>query len=574
MSGGFGEALKDSGSKKFSKKRKHVVQNISNKKNQLASEMPEEQAKNTADAIRSTKSELETAPVGGATDAKNTEIHVLGEVLSKVEKTVDNIIDDTSPAMDNKLKEAENFVDEKTEQVGQMVIETIQTVAETKDQALASVRGKAKGVLKSCKNLGSKAEQMSEKKKHVVEDIPNKKEPFVCEMPEEQAKNTADAIRSTKSELETAPVGGATDAKNTEIDVLDVVFSMAEKTVDNIIDDTSAAVDTTLREAENFVDDKTEQLGQVVIETIQNVAETKDQALASVRGKAKGVLNSCKKLFKKKKHFVEDIANQKKQLASEMPEELVKNTADAIRSTKSELETAPVGEGADAKNTEIDVLDVVLNKVEKTMDNIIDNTSAAVDNTLKEAENFVDEKTEQVGQALMETMQNVAETNDQALAVVRGKAKGVLNSCKKLFKKKKHVVENISNKKNELASEMPEELVKNTADAIRSTKSELETAPVGEGADAKNTEIDVLDVVLNKVEKTMDNIIDNTSAAVDNTLKEAENFVDEKTEQVGQALMETMQNVAETNDQALAVVRGKAKGVLNCKYNFLYRKNI
>ncbi|KDR23897.1 hypothetical protein L798_12053 [Zootermopsis nevadensis] len=137
---------------------------------------------------------------------------------------------------------------------------------------------------------------MSEKKKHVVEDIPNKKEPFVCEMPEEQAKNTADAIRSTKSELETAPVGGATDAKNTEIDVLDVVFSMAEKTVDNIIDDTSAAVDTTLREAENFVDDKTEQLGQVVIETIQNVAETKDQALASVRGKAKGVLN-CKYNF-------------------------------------------------------------------------------------------------------------------------------------------------------------------------------------------------------------------------------------------------------------------------------------
>ncbi|KDR15766.1 uncharacterized protein LOC110833308 [Zootermopsis nevadensis] len=141
------------------------------------------------------------------------------------------------------------------------------------------------------KNLGSKAEQLFEKKKTDVEDIATQKKQLASEMLEEQAKKTGDAIWSTKSELETAAVGGAMDAKHTAIDALDEEFGKVEKTVDGTIDQASAAVDTKLKEADKFIDEKREQVGQVVKETTQKVADTKDQTSASVLGKAKGVLN-------------------------------------------------------------------------------------------------------------------------------------------------------------------------------------------------------------------------------------------------------------------------------------------
>lgn len=134
---------------------------------------------------------------------------------------------------------------------------------------------------------------MFEKKKHDVEDIATQKKQLASEMLEEQAKKTGDAIWSTKSELETAAVGGAVDAKHTAIDALDEEFGKVEKTVDSTLDQASVAVDTKLKEADKFIDEKREQVGQVVKETTQKVAETKDQTSASVLGKAKGVLN-CK----------------------------------------------------------------------------------------------------------------------------------------------------------------------------------------------------------------------------------------------------------------------------------------
>jgi ABC-type transporter Mla subunit MlaD len=141
--------------------------------------------------------------------------------------------------------------------------------------------------------VGLKTEQLMEKTKHEVEDIGNQKKQMASEMLEEQAKKTGDAIWSTKSELETAAVGGAMDAKHTAIDSLDEEFGKAEKAVDSTIEQASAAVDTKMKEADKFVEEKREQVEQVVKDTTQKVADTKDQASASILGKAKGVLN-CK----------------------------------------------------------------------------------------------------------------------------------------------------------------------------------------------------------------------------------------------------------------------------------------
>jgi hypothetical protein len=63
--------------------------------------------------------------------------------------------------------------------------------------------------------------------------------------------------------------------------------------VDSTIEQASAAVDTKMKEADKFVDEKREQVQQVVKDTTQKAAETKDEASASILGKAKGVLN-CK----------------------------------------------------------------------------------------------------------------------------------------------------------------------------------------------------------------------------------------------------------------------------------------
>jgi hypothetical protein len=153
--------------------------------------------------------------------------------------------------------------------------------------------------------LGSKAEQLLEKKKHEVEDIANQKKQMASEMLEEQAKKTGDAVWSTKSELETTAVKGAMDAKHTAIDALDEEFSKAETAVDSTIEQASAAVDTKMKEADKFMDEKREQVEQVVKETTQNVAETKDQTSASILGKAKGVLN-CKYGLIKWEHFISD----------------------------------------------------------------------------------------------------------------------------------------------------------------------------------------------------------------------------------------------------------------------------
>ena len=133
--------------------------------------------------------------------------------------------------------------------------------------------------------------------------------------------------------------------------------------------------------------------------------------------------------MEKKKHEVEDIAGQKKQLASEMLEEQAKKTGDALWSTKSELEGAAVSGAMEAKHSAIDALDSEFGKAEKAVDSTIQQASDAVDTKMKEADKFIDEKRDQVKAAVQETSQKAADTKESASASVLGKAKGLLN-CK------------------------------------------------------------------------------------------------------------------------------------------------
>ncbi|PSN45045.1 hypothetical protein C0J52_03980 [Blattella germanica] len=131
--------------------------------------------------------------------------------------------------------------------------------------------------------------------------------------------------------------------------------------------------------------------------------------------------------MEKKKHEVEEIANQKKQQASEMLEDQAKKTGDMIWSTKSELEGAAVGGAMDAKHSAIDALDQEFGKAEQAVDSTIQTASEAVDAKMKEADKFIDEKREQVKSTVQETTHKAAETKDAAATSVLGKAKGLLN---------------------------------------------------------------------------------------------------------------------------------------------------
>ncbi|KAJ9573991.1 hypothetical protein L9F63_008621, partial [Diploptera punctata] len=119
----------------------------------------------------------------------------------------------------------------------------------------------------------------------------------------------------------------------------------------------------------------------------------------------KNLGSKAESLMEKKKHEVEDIANQKKQLASEMLEEQAKKTGDAIWNTKSELEGAAVSGAVDAKHTAIDALDQEFSKAEKAVDSTLQTASDAVDAKMKEADKFIDEKRDQVKTAVQETTQ-------------------------------------------------------------------------------------------------------------------------------------------------------------------------
>ncbi|CAG2061051.1 unnamed protein product, partial [Timema podura] len=161
------------------------------------------------------------------------------------------------------------------------------------------------------KNIGTKAEDLLEKKKHDVEDLGEKKKQAASELLEEQAKKTGDLVWSTKDELEKAVLGGladagakvaggagqavdsATKAKHSAIDALDEEFSKVrvEKTVDGTLDTASSALDEKLKEADKLIDQKRDDVVKAVTDTASKAHETKDDAASSLLEKAKGLFH-------------------------------------------------------------------------------------------------------------------------------------------------------------------------------------------------------------------------------------------------------------------------------------------
>nr|CAD7259459.1 unnamed protein product [Timema shepardi] len=159
------------------------------------------------------------------------------------------------------------------------------------------------------KNIGTKAEDLLEKKKHDVEDLGEKKKQAASELLEEQAKKTGDLVWSTKDELEKAVLGGladagakvaggagqavdsATKAKHSAIDALDEEFSKVEKTVDGTLETASSALDEKLKEADKLIDQKRDDVVKAVTDTASKAHETKDDAASSLLEKAKGLFH-------------------------------------------------------------------------------------------------------------------------------------------------------------------------------------------------------------------------------------------------------------------------------------------
>nr|CAD7453265.1 unnamed protein product [Timema tahoe] len=164
-------------------------------------------------------------------------------------------------------------------------------------------------VVEPFKNIGTKAEDLLEKKKHDVEDLGEKKKQAASELLEEQAKKTGDLVWSTKDELEKAVLGGladagakvaggagqavdsATKAKHSAIDALDEEFSKVEKTVDGTLDTASSALDEKLKEADKLIDQKRDDVVKAVTDTASKAHETKDDAASSLLEKAKGLFH-------------------------------------------------------------------------------------------------------------------------------------------------------------------------------------------------------------------------------------------------------------------------------------------
>nr|CAD7397120.1 unnamed protein product [Timema poppensis] len=162
---------------------------------------------------------------------------------------------------------------------------------------------------KAFKNIGTKAEDLLEKKKHDVEDLGEKKKQAASELLEEQAKKTGDLVWSTKDELEKAVLGGladagakvaggagqavdsATKAKHSAIDALDEEFSKVEKTVDGTLDTASSALDEKMKEADKLIDQKRDDVVKAVTDTASKAHETKDDAASSLLEKAKGLFH-------------------------------------------------------------------------------------------------------------------------------------------------------------------------------------------------------------------------------------------------------------------------------------------
>ncbi|XP_075220708.1 uncharacterized protein LOC142324028 [Lycorma delicatula] len=201
MFGGFGGALKNLTGKaeEALEKTKKDIEGLATEKKQKATELLEQQAKKTGEALLLGKSELEKTAVGVATDAKKTAIDgfdkevadaekkvddavkeqiiedkasaptapgdnakdaiagalggigalgALGNVDQEINKAVDGAVKEVSHVVDEKMKEADEFVDHKRDDVVKQVQENVANVSHSAGEQVGSVLGKAKGLLK------------------------------------------------------------------------------------------------------------------------------------------------------------------------------------------------------------------------------------------------------------------------------------------------------------------------------------------------------------------------------------------------------------------------------------------
>uniref|UniRef100_A0A0A9Z5G4 Helicase SRCAP n=1 Tax=Lygus hesperus TaxID=30085 RepID=A0A0A9Z5G4_LYGHE len=199
------------------------------------------------------------------------------------------------------------------------------------------------GIGGALKGLSTKAEEMIEKTKTSVGEMAAEKKAAAAAMIEAQASKTKDALFQTKTNVEGEIIEGANDAKAAAIEGFDKELATAEQTVhegvqeiekkadaappasggsgfdpaalassalagglgnidkeaEKVVDgalqqiylQVSQTVDTKLKEADQFVDHKREEVIKTVQDESQKATSGVSEQLGSVLGKAKGLLN-------------------------------------------------------------------------------------------------------------------------------------------------------------------------------------------------------------------------------------------------------------------------------------------
>lgn len=199
MFGGLGGAFKSLTGKaeEALEKTKKDLEGLAVEKKQKATELLEQQAKKTGEALMHSKGEIEKTAAGVATDATKAAIDgfdkevagtekkvdevvkehakedqaaapnpadsanavagalgglgalgALGNVDQEINKAVDGVVKEVSSTVDTKMKEADQYVDHKRDEVVKQVQENVANVTSSAGDQVGSVLGKAKGLLK------------------------------------------------------------------------------------------------------------------------------------------------------------------------------------------------------------------------------------------------------------------------------------------------------------------------------------------------------------------------------------------------------------------------------------------
>lgn len=200
-------------------------------------------------------------------------------------------------------------------------------------------------------------------------------------------------------------------------------------------------------------------------------------------GALKGLSSKAEEMIEKTKTSVGEMAAEKKAAAAALLESQAKKTGDVLWQSKSNAESAAVDALAEGKQAAIDGFDKEVEKVEKTVeegvqetkeeskpvegtkpeenkpaesspldpakligsldiagglgnvdkevekvvDNALHEVSATVDSKMKEADEFIDEKRSEIVNKVQEETTKATSSTTEGFGAVLGKAKGLLN---------------------------------------------------------------------------------------------------------------------------------------------------